>query len=150
MITKNEKQETEYAIVIDTDQYAGNFEREATAYATGCVGECEVGDNMAEDFHSDYSDMDFSEKIRMESDDHGCHRPVQIVENEEGICNSFAILFDERPTVEELKFISERAKEYFKLYWNKKVKFLSSKVIQIDKTTTVTNLSVYLPVKENI
>jgi len=149
MITKGEQKETTYAIIIDTDQYAGNFEREATAYATGCVGECEVGKNMADDFHTDYPDMQFSEKINQIVDDHACHRPVEIVTNDEGIYNSFAIHFDEKPTVEELKFISERVKEYFKLYWNKKVKvnFLRSKIIQIDKTTTVTDLSVYFPVK---
>ncbi len=32
-----------YLIVIDTDKYAGNFEREMCAYVIGIVGECGVG-----------------------------------------------------------------------------------------------------------
>ena len=33
-----------YTIIIDTDEYSGNFEREMCAYCTGQVGECEVGE----------------------------------------------------------------------------------------------------------
>jgi hypothetical protein len=33
--------------VVDTDTYAGNFEREMCAYITGQVGECEVGEEIA-------------------------------------------------------------------------------------------------------
>jgi len=39
-----------YKFIIDTDQYAGNFEREMCAYLTGTVGECGVGDEFAELF----------------------------------------------------------------------------------------------------
>jgi len=36
-----------YLFVIDTEEYAGNFEREMYAYVTGQVGECEVGEEVA-------------------------------------------------------------------------------------------------------
>ena len=32
-----------WGFIIDTDQYAGNFERELCAWTTGQIGECEVG-----------------------------------------------------------------------------------------------------------
>lgn len=34
--------------IVDTGSYSGNFEREMVAYMTGCTGECEVGDDLAE------------------------------------------------------------------------------------------------------
>ncbi len=36
-----------YLFVIDTDTYAGSFEREICAYVTGQIGECEVGKEEA-------------------------------------------------------------------------------------------------------
>lgn len=32
-----------YSIVVETDSYAGNFEREMCAFMTGHIGECEAG-----------------------------------------------------------------------------------------------------------
>lgn len=32
-----------YSIVVETDSYAGNFEREMCAFMTGHIGKCEVG-----------------------------------------------------------------------------------------------------------
>ncbi len=37
-----QEQPNPYLFVIDTDTYAGNFEREMCAYVTGQIGECEV------------------------------------------------------------------------------------------------------------
>ena len=39
--------------VIDTNSYSGNFEREMTAYITGQVGECEVGEELADVFREE-------------------------------------------------------------------------------------------------
>jgi len=39
-----------FIFVIDTDTYAGNFERPMCAYMTGRVGECGVGEEFAEMF----------------------------------------------------------------------------------------------------
>ena len=35
-----------YGLVVKTNSYAGDFEREYCAYVTGQVGECEVGWEM--------------------------------------------------------------------------------------------------------
>lgn len=40
---------TNYSIVIKTNQYAGNFERELCAHLTGIVGECEVGEEYVDE-----------------------------------------------------------------------------------------------------
>lgn len=72
---------TRYYFVIDTDAYAGNFEREMCAYVTGSVGDCGVGDGPAKvakkelDQHS----MDILDDILAQvADEHGCYRPVKI------------------------------------------------------------------------
>lgn len=44
---------SKYIFIIDTDSYAGNFERELTAYITGVVGGCEVGDDFAKIYIKD-------------------------------------------------------------------------------------------------
>ena len=66
-----------WLFVIDTTDYAGNFERELCAYITGCVGECEVGDDMAELFKEETKKEPF-ENLQWESDEHGCARPASI------------------------------------------------------------------------
>ena len=38
-----------YGFIVDTDSYAGNFEREMCAYMTGHIGECSVGEEYASD-----------------------------------------------------------------------------------------------------
>jgi len=62
--------------IIDTDSYAGNFEREMCAFMTGMIGDCEVGYEYAERFLEDYDhELDF---ITDKADENGCYRPVQI------------------------------------------------------------------------
>lgn len=70
-----------WIFVIDTDEYAGNFERELTAYLTGQVGECGVGDHMAEAYVKETGDKDkekFGDLLEHRADDRGCHRPCSI------------------------------------------------------------------------
>ena len=68
----------EYLFVIDTDLYAGNFEREMCAYLTGRVGDCGVGDEMADLFKQDFNDDTLFENVVNVPDDAGCHRPATI------------------------------------------------------------------------
>ena len=42
-----------YLIIIDTSDYAGNFERELCAYVTGLIGESGVGEKQAIIFHKE-------------------------------------------------------------------------------------------------
>lgn len=65
-----------YIFAIDTDQYAGNFEREMTAYCTGRVGDCGVGGNFANMYDEDEVDEEF-ENVTQISDE-GCYRPCSI------------------------------------------------------------------------
>lgn len=66
-----------YSIIIDTNKYAGNFERQLCAYATGVIGDCGVGSEEANEYKK--SGMpnleDFVDQV---PDEHGCFRPVQI------------------------------------------------------------------------
>jgi hypothetical protein len=68
-----------FYFVIDTDEYAGNFEREMTAFITGCIGECEVGSELTEELEEDGLSSDFFDcLITQEPDENGCHRPCKI------------------------------------------------------------------------
>ena len=66
--------------VIDTDSYAGNFEREMCAYLTGVVGDCDVGKEFAGLYSKDTGEEEyrFLEYLGRRYDDHGCARPCSI------------------------------------------------------------------------
>lgn len=103
-----------YAFVVHTDSYAGNFERDMCAFITGVVGECGVGIESIDE-KVDYEIV--QDIIASYPDEHGCCRPVTICntsdqwKEEAGkwVCNSVAILLDEKPTLEQKKFMEERA-----------------------------------------
>ena len=64
--------------VIDTDRYAGGFERELCAYITGIIGECGVGQVIADYANKSAGVKTISNFIGQEADEHGCDRPVKI------------------------------------------------------------------------
>jgi hypothetical protein len=66
--------------VIDTEQYAGNFERQMCAYITGQIGECGVGQEEAVQYKKEThkQPLDFIENRVDGSDDCPCMRPVNI------------------------------------------------------------------------
>ena len=69
-----------YIFIVDTDAYAGNFEREITAHCTGQVGECGVGNAAAEEFRKQFP-VEFAaldQLIEQQPDDHGVFRPASI------------------------------------------------------------------------
>lgn len=68
-----------FIFVIDTDKYAGNFERQMTGYMTGLVGECSVGSEEAEEFEAAGFRADhFEQLLTQVADEHGCYRPCAI------------------------------------------------------------------------
>jgi len=73
-----EKPKSAYIFVIDTETYAGNFERETCAYATGQVGHCGVGEEEAAQFEDEAMKEKIGDIIRFENDEHGCARPASI------------------------------------------------------------------------
>lgn len=69
-----------FVFVIDTDTYAGSFERPMCAFMTGQIGECGVGEEYAEAFRRDHPELleTFQELVDFYPDDHGCSRPATI------------------------------------------------------------------------
>ena len=69
-----------YLFVIDTDAYAGGFERQMCAYVTGQIGECEVGKEQAQVAQREIPHVvaQLEDLIDQVPDEHGCHRPVSI------------------------------------------------------------------------
>ncbi len=71
-----------WIFVVDTDSYAGNFEREMCAYATGLIGNCGVGEENATLFLEETDTEEYDnplEEIRENvQDEHGTHRPCSI------------------------------------------------------------------------
>lgn len=102
------------AFVVDTDQYAGNFEREMCAHLTGQIGECEVG----EEFVKNEIAVQFYNVID-KADDHGTYRPVTIFRDKNnGSYNSVAIFFDKNdpPVTEQITLMKERAATFLQAY----------------------------------
>ena len=109
----NEGPKKGFAFVIDTNSYAGNFEREMTAYLTGIIGECEVGEEFVEDEVTEK----FDQYILQVPDDHGCYRPTTIwIEPTTNQYNSVAIFFYDKPTQDQIDFMKERVKNFNEIY----------------------------------
>jgi len=73
--------DTEKAVIIDTEQYAGNFERDMIAYITGELGECNVGFDMAKQARRELPTATrqwFADNVVHVADEHGCVRPAAI------------------------------------------------------------------------
>lgn len=67
-----------WIFIIDTDEYAGNFERDMCAYVTGQIGDCGVGDDFSALYNEEVKDgPDFDSFIESRPDDNGCCRPCQ-------------------------------------------------------------------------
>lgn len=99
-----------YVFCIDTNSYAGNFEREMCAYATGVVGWTDdTGSEQADEFRNSHSEEVvelFSETIRQEMDDNGTERPCAIDWNNN---NNVHIFFNEKPSVLMIDIMKRRA-----------------------------------------
>ena len=70
-----------WIFVVDTNTYAGNFERCMCAYMTCQIGDCEVGEEVRDIVKNDFDPktLERLENIVMQvPDDHGCYRPTTI------------------------------------------------------------------------
>jgi len=106
-------QETVYIVVIDTNRYAGNFEREMCAFCTGLTGDCGVGVDEKKEFEEAYNDYMFDDMGVWRDKEGNCRRPVELVEKD-SVYNSVGILFNSIPNKEQLDIIEKRAREYAK------------------------------------
>ena len=119
----------EYVIIVRTDSYAGNFERELCAHLTGIVGDCEVGD----DYVDENIESIFEEIVKSVPDDNGTRRPVSLggcAKTKEFNSNDVVIWFDSIPTEEQQAIIKERAETFNQIHvikysWNKKIQIES-------------------------
>lgn len=129
--------ESPYAIIIDTDSYTGNFERELCAYITGSVGECGVGESKAEDFSDEHPDSNLPDMTDNVPDDSGCYRPVSIY-NDGDSYNSLIIFFQDAPNLEEIDLMVARTKEFFATFQKtvtlKSFRLISNKVVRQQST----------------
>ena len=98
--------------VIDTDSYAGNFERDMCAYITGCIGECEVGEEFAQLYLQETGEKysQFDVLLEHRPDDEGCCRPTYMYHTK-------GWLYDgETGAVPEAEFDQQKANEKYRLY----------------------------------
>lgn len=122
-----------YILVVDTEQYSGNFEREIGAYLTGQVGECGVGQEFVSKYSQEIKNLKWWEKnIYQKADEDGCYRPVEIYPTEGWLNNgmgtcfkktdqddkgypaylSVAVFMNEKPTEEVIDEFIQRAKNF--------------------------------------
>lgn len=122
-----------YTLVVDTEQYSGNFEREMCAYLTGQVGECGVGQGFVAKYSQDIQNLEWwKENIYQKADEYGCYRPVEIYPTEGWLNNgmgrcfkqteqdekgypaylSVAVFMNEEPTEEIINEFVQRAKNF--------------------------------------
>ena len=83
MVNPNIENPNHILFVIDTNSYAGNFERQLCAYVTGQVGECGVGEENAGLARSEVPAIvsQLENLVELVPDEHGCARPVSIFPN---------------------------------------------------------------------
>jgi len=131
----------EYLLVVRTDSYAGNFEREMGAYMTAQYGECEVGDREAEQARRELPPDVVGwcgDHVTQESDEHGVLRPVEL-----GVPNTtFHIFMDEPPSADLCRLFLERGSA-----WGSKartpVKVLSVAIVKRVEVTTEEELATF-------
>lgn len=125
-----------YQLIVETDSYAGNFERDLTAFATGVVGDCQVGEEAAVDFIDaaaamgydiDVENPDggspFSNLLDQVIDCDGCYRPCEMSLNANSEYNSVTMFLYRHPSARDAAFIAQRIRafpEWFR-HWYKRV-----------------------------
>jgi|ERR1700739_755992 len=111
-----------YILCLDTDQYAGNFERATTAYATGVLGDCGVGEEESTQFFAETDGVaetildEISDKVLQVPDDNNCFRPCAAQPTpgwvNDGHGNEYRQSFDIPPTDEQVETYRRTQREY--------------------------------------
>lgn len=125
-----------YILLIDTNSYAGNFERDLTAHCTGHIGECRVGE--------EFVDQDIKKQfynIFKKPDEYSCCRPTEIFPGKDGTYSTVGIFFQDEPTLEQLKLIKQRTKT-FNDRLNTDIQFLGFRLEKIETTSSITILNI--------
>lgn len=139
-----------YLFVIDTDTYAGSFERQMCAYVTGQIGECEVGKENAELAMQEIPDVvaRLEELIESVPDEDGCHRPVSIFPTPGWFNHGMGCDFRDGQEEEALEDYKQRVREYNEKAPEAYVESLRDKVRaesqqEIDKANALTAVQKY-------
>ncbi len=106
-----------FRLVVDTDSYSGDFERQLCAYATGQYGACSVGDDIAEYLSSDIKHLEWWQKniVKRTEARHEakCKRPATIYFNHKNNqYTSVAIYLKKIPTDDILSEFKERVIDF--------------------------------------
>ncbi len=106
------------AIVIETNLYAGNFERDLCAYATGAYGQCDVGQELAELADTELAELGYevgeiSDYTEAMCDDRGCYRPTSIWNSGNNTGYNDVIIFLQEPLSDKAyNVVKERVEEF--------------------------------------
>lgn len=134
-----------YGFVIDTNEYAGNFEREMCAHVTGRMGECEVGGEFIDD-----SITELFENV-IDVEDEGCARPCSIFKNKENSSyESVIIYFNSKPKEEQISLMKEKAYTFnearktvgnmTQFYKDSNIKILGFRLLEVKQTIEETEI----------
>lgn len=94
-----------WVFLIETNQYAGNFERQLCAYLTGHYGECGIGvERVNEDIRKIFED----DVIRF-SDEYGCLTPCTMWEDNH---NEVGIFFNKKLDHAKMDYLREKSKKF--------------------------------------
>lgn len=139
-----------YLFVIDTDTYAGNFEREMCAYVTGQIGECEVGKENAELVRQEIpaAVAKLGELINSVPDECGCHRPVSIFPTPGWFNHGMGGHFRDGQEEEALTHYKQETKKYYEKAPESYAEHLRDKVCaesqqKIDEANALTTVQKY-------
>lgn len=101
-----------YELIIFTNRYAGNFEREMGAYCTGMWDRETHGGDQATVFFEEVIGNPFEEYVTTEIDEYGIATPNCIERNSLGKYTGVGIYFSKRPTPELIALLKERAYKF--------------------------------------
>ena len=156
--------QTLYTLIIDTNEYSGNFERQMSGYITAQFGDCGVGESEAIEAENEISpevQAWFEQNVvqRSEEDeDGGCMRPCAIVptpgrvndgmgghydaagytgESAYPAYESVGIFLSAPPTAEVFRVVKERAEKFTRQFTEgKKIQILGVRLVKDTQTIT--------------
>lgn len=104
---------TSYALIIDTNAYAGNFERDICAYVCGRLDDSCVGSEYAAMYHAEHPDDPFEDLIGPEYGEWGLrHAEIWSWRDTANEPSSVVIHLERKPTGAELGLTTKRARAF--------------------------------------
>jgi hypothetical protein len=125
------KLKIEYHYVIRTNGYAGNYERELTAFVTGLTGDSMVGEDYAKSAIKRSSETyidELQEKINSQCDDeHG----MNFCSLYGSKADDLLIIFNQRPSKKDLGFLEAGLRLFASVYEQKEKEFVPKGSVKI-------------------